>query len=91
MRRDLEKSITLTWQRATAYEALALAQASARDSLKAEAYALLREFENGLRPYQDVLQAEAGVQNAILQEIEARYLGREQSLHLVSLINAMSR
>jgi|GEM_PF-6786113 len=90
LRRDLEKRITLTWQRATAYEALALSQISARDSLKREAAALLREFENGLRPYQDVLQAEAGVQDAILQEIEARYLGREQNLQLVSLVNALS-
>lgn len=91
LRRDLEKRITLTWKRASAYQALALSQASARESLKAEAAALVREFENGLRPYQDVLQAEAGVQNAILQEIEARYLGREQNLQLVSLVNALNR
>ena len=90
LHRDLEKRITLTWQRAIAYEALALSQVSARESLKTEAAALLREFENGLRPYQDVLQAEAGVQHAILQEIEARYLGREQTLQLVSLVDALS-
>ncbi|MCR9080161.1 MAG: TolC family protein [Hyphomonadaceae bacterium] len=91
LRRDIEQQITLVWKRAVAYEALAQSQAAARDSHRAEAHALLREFENGLRPYQDVLQAEAGVQNAILQEIEARYLEREQRLRLVSMINALSR
>lgn len=89
-RRDIEQQVTLIWTRAVAYEALAASQASARDSLRAEAAALLREFEHGLRPYQDVLQAEAGVQNAILQEIEARYLEREQRLHLLSMINALA-
>jgi len=90
LRRDLGKRIALTWQRVSAYEALAFSRADARESLKAEANALQREFENGLRPYQDVLQAEAGVQNAILDEIEARYLGRDQSLQLVSLMNALA-
>ncbi len=89
-RRDIEQQVTLIWTRAISYEALAASQASARDSLRDEARALMREFENGLRPYQDVLQAEAGVQNAILQEIEARYLEREQRLYLLSMINALA-
>lgn len=90
LRRDLEKQVTLTWQRANAYESLALAQTRAREKLQAEATALQREFENGLRPYQDILQAEAGVQTAILNEIEARYLAREQSLLMLNFIDAIS-
>ncbi|MEL6414061.1 MAG: TolC family protein [Pseudomonadota bacterium] len=90
IRRDLEQTVTLTWQRAVSYEAIARSQATARDRLRDEAAALAREFENGLRPYQDVLQAEASVQRAVMDEIEAKFMARQQTLILVSLMNALT-
>ncbi len=88
-RRDIEKTITQAWQKSIAYERLALSQADMRDSLKAEAEALNREFENNLRPFQDILRAEADVQSAELREIDARYSSRQEKLEIAFFTDSL--
>lgn len=88
-KRELESGVSLSWQRIQSGQYLNASRRKARESLEAEAQAITREFENGLRPYQDVEQAEADLQGAILQEIDAKYETLYQTLVLLTLTNRL--
>lgn len=87
--REVKESTSLTWQRIKSYKDLALSRKKARDSLKLEAEALRKEFDNGLRTYQEIETVEADLQLSVLREIEARYLAHQQRIKLLALTNRL--
>ena len=89
LRREITESTTLTWERISAFEQLAVSRMNARDSLRLETEALRKEFEKGLRTYQEIKTVEADLQLAVIQEIEARFLAHKQRVNLLALTNLL--
>ena len=72
-RRDLHADMIVTLRRVLSGFGLSAARSEAVQNLDIEVAAITQEFENKLRPYQDVEAAQADLQTARLQEIEAKY------------------
>ena len=89
VKRDLESRVSLAWHRIASGDYLIQSRRKVRNSLEDESRAINREFENGLRPYQDVEEIEAELQSAILQEINAKYEVYYQRILLLSLTDRL--
>jgi len=89
LEREVNESTTLTWERINSYEELAISRRDARDSLREETNALRKEFEKGLRTYQEIKTVEADLQLSVLREIEARYLAHKQRSRLLALTDLL--
>lgn len=85
VKREIESRVSLAWHRVIASDLLLKARREARENLSREADAIAKEFENGLRSYQDLEQVEADLQSSILSEIDARYEIYNQQLTLMIL------
>ncbi len=89
-KRNIEKSVTLAWQRAIAFERLSLSQIDIKDSLEERSAALTMEFENNLRPFEDILRAKAEIQSTTLRQIEAKYAAMEEKLQIAYLTDSLT-
>ncbi len=89
LRRELLERTTTTQNRIAAFDELARARAAALSSQRAEVDAIEREFERGLRTFQDFIRAKAELALSEVAEIEARYAARKQRLILLALTDTL--
>ncbi|PHQ68282.1 MAG: hypothetical protein COB92_01535 [Robiginitomaculum sp.] len=89
LRRSMRERVSLSWYRINAFKELSRVRGQIVQSYRSEASAINKEFEAGLRTYQDVKKVEADLQDAVLSEIESQYSVRYEYLIFLALINKL--
>ena len=88
-RRDLAEQLRASLARADAFAALADAREDEVGALAAEVAAVRRQFDEGLRPYQEYELAEAALAGAEAEAIQAQYRALRERLTIAILTQSI--